>query len=455
MCRSGRYRLFFLVFLLVLVCINRPILCEPENASPSTRVTVDNHFIRSEEMRNRVELQSGESLFVGTDIRRNNEVEYQAIGVSSPYLTAGPLALKGLLREIFNPLAYGPGSSVFQEPPEIRLERSFSGSRKAGIVFDPVPDQLEFFLFRSSGVTKAGGSLSIPVGSYFGTQLLLATSQPERKIVDDSWFSDSLPFPGDRLIHGAGRLTLDHPGLFGSLSLGISGGRRIVPGYFTLLDIVMKTKVFQPELSAGISSPRYFTPDGKWCDRGISLGLVLALAPFDFLELEGGYMCRLDHPSGWESAMRRYLSSEEKRRALGGTERYNAGIEGNWNLRKGLKITLASNFEAEIERAGNGGSTRSDTYSVQSRMASSSMAITAEYQQENDLQRVELEVCYQVLPERIKLSAEINQPFHCPYIPDLAFKLELMSEIHHMFIRIEQEQGEPLLSLGLETKLTA
>ncbi len=429
------------------------MLCEPENRSCSTRVTVDNQFIRSEEIRNRFEFQSGESVLVGTDIRRNNEVEYQAIGFSSPYLRAGPLALKGLLREIFNPLAYGPGSSVFQERPEIRLEKSFSGSSKTGIVFDPVPDHAECFLFHSSGVTKAGGSLSVPLGSYLETHLLFSTSQPKRATVDDSWFSDRLSFPGDRLIHGAGRLTLDHPGLFCSLSLGISGGRRIVPGYFTLLDIVMKTEVFRPELSVGVSSPRYFTPDGKWCDRGMSLGIALTLVPFDFLELEGGYICRLGHPSGWESAMRRYLSSEEKRHALGGLERYDAGFEGIWYLPNDLKITFSPHFEAEIERIGSGRLTRSDTFSVQIRISSPSMAITAEYQQENDLKQAELAVRYQVLPERIELSLGIDQPLHSPYIPDLAFELELMSEIQKMFNRIEQEQGEPLLSLGLETKL--
>jgi len=455
MCRAGRCHLLFLVFLLVLVRIDRSILCEPKNTSSGTRVTVDNQFIRSGEIRNRIELQNGESVFFAADIRSKNEVEYQAIGVSSPYLRAGPLALKGLLREIFNPLAYGPGSSVFQERPEIRLERSFSGSSKTGIVFDPVPDHAECFLFHSSGVTKAGGSLSVPVGSYLETHLLFSTSQPKRETVDDSWFTDRLPFPGDRLIHGATRLALDHPGLFGSLSLGISAGRRIVPGYFTLLDIVMKTEMFQPELSVGISSPRYFTPDGKWCSRGMSLGLVLTFLPFDFIELEGGYTCRLDHPSGWESAMRRYLSSEEKRHALGGLERYDAGFEGIWYLPNDLKITFSPHFEAEIERIGSGRLTRSDTFSVQIRISSPSMAITAEYQQENDLKQAELAVRYQVLPERIELSLGIDQPLYCPYIPDLAFELELMSEIQKIFIRIEQVQGEPLLSLGLETKLRA
>ena len=153
--------------------------------------------------------------------------------------------------------------------------------------------------------------------------------------------------------------------------------------------------------------------------------------------------------------MRRYLSSEEKRHALGGLERYDAGFEGIWYLPNDLKITFSPHFEAEIKRIGSGRLTRSDTFSVQIRISSPSMAITAEYQQENDLKQAELAVRYQVLPERIELSLGIDQPLYCPYIPDLAFELELMSEIQKIFIRIEQVQGEPLLSLGLETKLRA
>jgi hypothetical protein len=409
--------------------------------------------MRSDEIRNRIEIQEGELVLLGVDVRKEHEVIYQRIGLSCPYVKAGPLKLKGLLRELFNPLGYGPGSSVFRERPEIRLERSFSGSNKTGIVFDPIPEYVECFLFESNKVAKAGGTLLIPVGDYMETQLLVSTSEPQREEADESWFNESRLFPGDRLMHGAARLVLDHPGLFGSLSYCVSWGRQISPGYFTLLDITMKTDVFRPELCMGISSPGYFSPDGGWCSRGISCGLDITLVPLSFLQIEGGYLCRLDHLSGWESAMSRFLSSLEKIRSLSGSESYSVEAEGNWCPRDDVTITVSPRFEANVERKGNGKTTRTDTYTVQSRLSLLKLELLAAYRREDDVNQLELGIRYALLPGRLEVSSSINQIVHCPYGSALDFELDLMSEIHHLFVRFEYEQNVTLFSLGLETEL--
>jgi hypothetical protein len=455
MSRFRRSRLSLLCFAWLLLRSLQSLPGEPQSPFGSTKITADNHFIRSEEIRNRIEVQSGELAFFGLDVRRGRHVEYQALGFSSPYLTAGPVVPKGLLREIFNPLSYGPGSSVFTEAPELRIDKSFGGSGKTGLSFDPVPGHAAAFLFHSSGVTKGGGSLNIPLAGTFSTHLLMTTSQPARDPPEESWFHDSLRFPGERLLHGAGRIVLDHPGLHGSFSLAVSGGRRIVPGSFVLADVALKTGVFRPELLIGISSPRYFNPDGEWCERGLSGGLALTLVPTSDLEIQGQYLARFDHPSGWESALSRYLSFEDKKRGLSGSECYEIGLEAECDLGGDIKLIISPGFESDIQRSGSGRPSRADAWYASATIDAEVTEMTVGYTKEENHQEAQVSIDYDVVPEAIGLSLSVVQPLSPPRMPDVDFRLELISETHRVFIRIEQTQGESLLSLGLESEIKA
>ena len=59
--------------------------------------------------------------------RKKNRAEqyYFDFGFSSPFLTAGPVAVYGLLREINNPLSYTPWSSIAAEKTKLGLNGSF------------------------------------------------------------------------------------------------------------------------------------------------------------------------------------------------------------------------------------------------------------------------------------------------------------------------------------------
>ncbi|MDR3200947.1 MAG: hypothetical protein LBT68_05760, partial [Spirochaetales bacterium] len=72
-------------------------------------------------------------LFLSLRDFENPEKDYTAAGFDSPWLTAGPVNTGGLFREIFSPLGYTAGSSVFAETSRLSLKTVPERSTRQGV----------------------------------------------------------------------------------------------------------------------------------------------------------------------------------------------------------------------------------------------------------------------------------------------------------------------------------
>ena len=216
------------------------------------------------EIRNRVDLGIGTSRFLYIDVRNENELVYNSFGFSFPWLTAGPITVKGLIREINNPLGYSAVSSVFKEYVDIKLNSSFTDPGKSGLLMEIIPDAVGIYQYKSSEISKFGCFLSYK--NDLRAELLFSASLPEKETVPDSWYLDDPVFPGGMIFHNACRLAFKLPLMFASISGCISSGELVRQGYFTNINLILKTDFIELAGLAGFSSNSYFNPDGKDCN---------------------------------------------------------------------------------------------------------------------------------------------------------------------------------------------
>jgi hypothetical protein len=196
------------------------------------------------------------------------------VGFSTPLITWGPLSHFGLARMVLNPLGYSPGSTVFTEKSDFRLDGSFSGGSRRGCVIEPLPDRLGLFLWEGEGLPSKVGAFAAlsPVSRLKLESIFLTTDGCMADPHSDQWFSERAPFPGGRLHHLGGRISWQTPLLHIYSSLAACGGERLMPGYFVNLDLRFKNRFFPLELLMGCCSADYFTPDGKIIDDWLRLG---------------------------------------------------------------------------------------------------------------------------------------------------------------------------------------
>ena len=67
--------------------------------------------------------------------------ERWALGFSGPLITFGPVTLRGLLSQLYNPLAQGAGSEVFADSPELALDIDLDVGGRKGLQLWVVPDR--------------------------------------------------------------------------------------------------------------------------------------------------------------------------------------------------------------------------------------------------------------------------------------------------------------------------
>lgn len=196
------------------------------------------------------------------------------VGFSSPLFTWGPLSHFGLVRMVLNPLGYSPGSTVFTEKSDFRLDGSFSGGSRRGCIIEPLPDRLGLFLWEGEGLPSKVGAFAAlrPVSRLQLESIFLTTGGCRAEPHSDQWFAERALFPGGRLHHLGGRINWQTPLLHIYSSLVACGGERLMPGYFVNLDLRLKNRFFPLELLMGCCSADYFTPDGEIIDDWLRFG---------------------------------------------------------------------------------------------------------------------------------------------------------------------------------------
>ena len=196
--------------------------------------------------------------------RRDSEPVVARGGLESPALTAGPLSRAGLLRLLFRPLRYQPGSELFGEETGLRLDRSLGGGRSMGLLLQPWPGRVGFFSFAGPGrPAKSGGYVRLSRHEAAFLEALVLTSSPEPQYQDEQWISRTAVYPGGRLLHLGARAGCAFPSWTLQLLTAFSGSQRTPPGCLAQIAATCSLGETDLALTGGACSPAFLTPDGR------------------------------------------------------------------------------------------------------------------------------------------------------------------------------------------------
>ena len=186
------------------------------------------------------------------------------VGYSGPLVTAGPVSLRGIFAQAYNPLAHGPGSDVFREPPGLSLNIDLDVGSRRGVQLGVIPGYWSLMaLYRERTGAQFGSAISVPVGRNTELSLVGLLSRPPSSLEGErSWYARRPPFPGGLITHLAGRLAWEHRRLRFSLNAGASAGQWTGPGMFAVLDVSLSAAFLDLALLLGYCSPQFFTPEG-------------------------------------------------------------------------------------------------------------------------------------------------------------------------------------------------
>ncbi|HUV06398.1 MAG TPA: hypothetical protein VMX75_01635 [Spirochaetia bacterium] len=431
-------------------------------------VQIKSEIWELEKVNSRFLFSGGDWEIVGLDVRKRGTPVYQILGLRLSWLTAGPLCLKGLLREVFNPLAYSTGSSVFAEEIGIDLDKSFEGGGRRGMALSLVPGYLTWFLLNAQRSTKTGLTASLPFGEALNAELLLCTSHPPRGDPGESWHAERPLFPGGRLVHGAARLSLDRPTFYGVLSAGFSGGERTFPGFFSHSDIAFRPGAFEMGLNLGLASNSYFDPNGRWNGKGIAAGLDLWLLPFDFIKLGAEYGCIIDHaiewrgfeapgscpgPPGSELPFPELPCPDHPWSHLNGKEIYSLKGQGALKWGKGLQVRISSRFDFIVHHGPEREPGREEAFFIAGHLVIPPVGIDSEYSLRHRDGNLDLRVRFSPGSGFFDLSLFAEDVFSIPGPPNLGLRMELKPERSRIFLLLEKVLGRPSLSMGLEVEM--
>jgi hypothetical protein len=231
-------------------------------------------------------------------------------GLECPWGAAGPLAPRGLLRALADPLGYSPASEVFSEPTGFRLEGAFRDSAgRRGLWLEPFPGSLGLFLLRQpeargpeagspggQGLVQAGGALRLRRSGMEAGALALLSLPSGTGPPPEDWQCEDPPFPGGALLHLGGSLQAGTPHLACRLLAAASGGPRVAPGLLGLLRLKAQGGAWGVTGLLGAGSRDYRLPDGGRYPGDWTAGLGLEAQPLPGLRFAGSWRRRVDRP---------------------------------------------------------------------------------------------------------------------------------------------------------------
>lgn len=220
-----------------------------------------------------------------------------ALGASLPWLQAGPLVGRGILRQMADPLSFSAWSSVFTERTALVLDASLRSSRQGAVVM-PLSGLTGVFLRgQAAGAGECGAFGRLPLGAGAAAEGLVLRSRPEPRAISDDWYFDRSPFPGGEVTHLCGRLMLDSPRMDFSITTGTSACTWASPGSFATA--WFRAHSADAEASALLSgaTAAYRSPDGG-CPNGnllASAGIRLGGNPWSGT-VEAGWSFLVEKP---------------------------------------------------------------------------------------------------------------------------------------------------------------
>lgn len=275
--------------------------------------------------------------------RRDNGPVVALGGLESPALTAGPLSRTGLLRLLFRPLRYKPGSELFGEETGLHLDRSLEGGRRLGLLLQPWPGRLAFFSFALPGrPAKSGGYVRVSRHEAAFLEALVLTSSPEPQNQDKQWISRPAVYPGGRLLHLGARAGCAFPSWTLQLFTALSGSQRTPPGCLAQVAATCNLGKTDLALAGGVCSPAFLTPDGRGDRPRFQGGVRALLGSEDPLQVRLlAELLLLPPTCGCAPALRRENRGELSARLL-----VPARGCGCWRLEGGMVYTGSTDREA-------------------------------------------------------------------------------------------------------------
>jgi hypothetical protein len=251
-----------LIFYLLPVSFLR---CEETSAVLTTEL------VELQRIQTRVLLDRPQSRFVYIENRSTGDPvlhpDRWVLGIASPRVTAGPVALCGILPQLYNPLTHGPGSGVFSESTEVALDIGSDIGSRTGVVLAAIPQHWEWFVLYTEDVGALVGSLiALSFGGRAEFEFLGLLSNPSDQLRgggDESWFVDPPPFAGGLLSHLAGSFAFDLQPVSLYLSAAVSGAQRVFPGAVYSLRATWTGRRSDIVLLIGYCTDHFLTPGGR------------------------------------------------------------------------------------------------------------------------------------------------------------------------------------------------
>ncbi len=408
-----------------------------ESRPVEARITLQSELYASETLRNRISLDYSEARLVLVEKQGNGSPASFTLGFSSPVLTFGPLSRFGLLKSLFNPLGYYPGSSVFAEPTGLRLNAAFETGSRRGAVLEPLPGNLGLFLLKSSRAPlKTGGFFTLEEknleGSSFRLEGITVYSHPERAGWGDAWFKEEAPYPGGNLLHLGGSFSLRHSGWHLHLSSAASSGERAAPGAFTQLELGYAQRQILLALLFGLCGREYFTPDGKHPKNWLLAGGKVSITFHELYTFTGSYRKEVARP---EIRMQpeQYLESRDELGVLG---------EAAFPLSRKARIVLSGRWERTASFSVSGNRDFTDEPGLALSLSAGAIDFKAEWRQEIDNSKLvenSFLIGSSLLLDRIRLSGEAELFTEPEPACLFSFKFDLRPGDYHLYLRARTE----------------
>lgn len=364
--------------------------------------------------------------------------EQWAVGFSGPLITAGPVCLRGILAQLYNPLAHGAGSDVFSDVPALSLNIDLDMSSRRGLQWQVVAGHWSLLgLYNEQSGAQLGSAIAVPFGRSIDCALVgLLSSPPER--LEDGWYSERPLFPGGLITHLAGSLAWEFDPLRICLAAAAAAGRRVPPGAFATLLIRLSAAPADLDLLLGNCSPQYFTPEGDSGDLEW-IAAVRVARDFGALHLSAGYRKELSSLPSLPEGFRESRDQLE------------AGIQVNSRSASGRAWCIRG--DAELQRGWSTAGQGSSLYRVEAgstldwRAWSFSFGVKEKWGGESE--RVgDVGVIVGCDPSWGEVEVEAGYR-HSP-IPgfDLAVALDAIGEDQRFYIRAGTEEVLPLCASG-------
>jgi len=263
--------------------------------------------------------------------------ERWAVGFSGPLVTAGPVSLRGILAQLYNPLAHGPGTQVCSDAAGLSLDIGLDVASRRGLQLQIIPGHWSLLgIYKKQIGAQVGSVIAVPLGRRIACTLVGLLSTPPDRLEDDQpWYAEQTPFPGGLVGHVAGSLVWELDPVRFSLAAAGSGGQWVAPGTLTTLNVGLSAVPVDLDLLIGSCSLGYFTPEG---DKGDLEWIVAARAKGDLgaLHISAAWRRELSPLSPFPGAFR------------DSRDRLDAGIQINLQNACGWSWTIRA--DAELER---------------------------------------------------------------------------------------------------------